>query len=175
MEYTQEGTIFLMSCVVLGIFHEQLCLQINVFTFPTFNRCGDFKSVICVYLEVDYIMKIYSTVKSLYLDYTNDHTRFPRKYIWKMKAALKVKIFMWFLYQNTLLTKDNLTRQKWKLYKMLFVIKMKQYIILFIYIPCPLAKMVWHIVYMVFYLRSGNNITNLFENWLMSVAKEDKV
>ena len=37
------------------------------------------------------------TVKSMYLDYLSDHTRFLRKHIWKMKVPLKIKIFMWFL------------------------------------------------------------------------------
>ena len=32
------------------------------------------------------------TVKSLYLDYLSDNTRFLRKYIWKMKVPLKIKI-----------------------------------------------------------------------------------
>ena len=36
-------------------------------------------------------------VKSMYLDYLSDHTRFLRKHIWKMKVPLKIKIFMCFL------------------------------------------------------------------------------
>ena len=38
------------------------------------------------------------TVKSMYLDFMSDHTRFLRKDLWKMKVPLKIKIFMWFLY-----------------------------------------------------------------------------
>jgi hypothetical protein len=37
-------------------------------------------------------------VKSLYAHLMNGHTVFLRKYIWKIKVPLKIKIFMWFLY-----------------------------------------------------------------------------
>jgi hypothetical protein len=36
------------------------------------------------------------SVKSMYADYMNGHTIFLRKYIWKLKIPLKVRIFMWF-------------------------------------------------------------------------------
>jgi hypothetical protein len=36
-----------------------------------------------------------------------------RKYIWKMKVLLKIKIFMWFLHQKVILTKDNLAKRNW--------------------------------------------------------------
>ena len=34
------------------------------------------------------------------------------KRIWKSKIPLKIKIFMWLLSQNAILTKDNLIKQK---------------------------------------------------------------
>jgi hypothetical protein len=42
-------------------------------------------------------------VKSMYLDMLNDDTIFLKKYIWKMKVPLKIKIFMWFVYQKEIL------------------------------------------------------------------------
>jgi hypothetical protein len=53
------------------------------------------------------------TVKSLYADYMNGHTVFLKKYIWKLKVPLKIRIFMWFLHRKVLLTKDNLAKRKW--------------------------------------------------------------
>jgi hypothetical protein len=35
-------------------------------------------------------------IESLYLDFMNDHTRFLRKYIWKLIVPLNIKIVMWF-------------------------------------------------------------------------------
>jgi hypothetical protein len=37
------------------------------------------------------------SVKSLYVDFMNDHTVFLKKYIWRLKVPLKIRIFMWFL------------------------------------------------------------------------------
>jgi hypothetical protein len=51
------------------------------------------------------------TVKSLYLDFMNDHAKFLRKHIWNIKVPLKIRIFMWFLHQKVLLTKDNLAKR----------------------------------------------------------------
>jgi hypothetical protein len=36
------------------------------------------------------------------------------KKIWKAKIHLKIKIFMWLVSQNVILTKDNLVKRKWK-------------------------------------------------------------
>jgi hypothetical protein len=33
---------------------------------------------------------------------------------WKVKVNLKIKIFLWFLRQGVILTKDNLAKRKWK-------------------------------------------------------------
>jgi hypothetical protein len=52
------------------------------------------------------------TVKSLYLNHISGHTPFLRKYIWNIKFPLKIRIFIWFLHQNVILTKDNLAKRK---------------------------------------------------------------
>lgn len=36
------------------------------------------------------------------------------KQMWKAKMPLKIKIFMWLTLQNSILTKDNLMKGKWK-------------------------------------------------------------
>jgi hypothetical protein len=46
-------------------------------------------------------------VKSMYLDFISDQTRYLQKYIWKIKVLLKIKIFMWFLHGKVILTKYN--------------------------------------------------------------------
>jgi hypothetical protein len=44
------------------------------------------------------------TVKLMHEDLICDHTPFLRKYLWKVKIPLKIKIFMWFLSNKVLLT-----------------------------------------------------------------------
>jgi hypothetical protein len=51
------------------------------------------------------------SVRSMYLDMLNGNTVFLKKYIWKMKVPLKIKIFMWFVYRKEILTKDNLLKR----------------------------------------------------------------
>jgi hypothetical protein len=52
-------------------------------------------------------------VKSRYLDLLDDDTKYLKKYIWKMKVPLKIKVFMWFLHRKVILTKDNLVKRNW--------------------------------------------------------------
>jgi hypothetical protein len=40
------------------------------------------------------------SVRSMYVDMLNDNTAFLKKYIWKMKVPLNIKIFMWFVYRK---------------------------------------------------------------------------
>ena len=40
------------------------------------------------------------SVRSLYLEQMSGNTRFLKKYLWKMKVPLKIKIFMWFLHKK---------------------------------------------------------------------------
>jgi hypothetical protein len=41
------------------------------------------------------------SVTYLYAHLMNGHTVFFRKYIWKIKVPLKIRIFMWFLYRKS--------------------------------------------------------------------------
>jgi hypothetical protein len=49
-------------------------------------------------------------VKDLYLQMRADGI-YPYKFIWKIKMSLKVKVFMWLVSKNCILTKDNLMRR----------------------------------------------------------------
>jgi hypothetical protein len=46
--------------------------------------------------ELDRFSRMLS-VKSMYADFMSVHTRFLRKYLWKLKGPLKINICMWFL------------------------------------------------------------------------------
>uniref|UniRef100_A0A453RWJ1 Reverse transcriptase zinc-binding domain-containing protein n=1 Tax=Aegilops tauschii subsp. strangulata TaxID=200361 RepID=A0A453RWJ1_AEGTS len=53
------------------------------------------------------------TVKSMFLDLI-DSGPIPRSiHIWKIKVPLRIKIFMWFLHKQVILTKDNLLKRSW--------------------------------------------------------------
>jgi hypothetical protein len=113
------------------------------------------------------------TVKSMYLDLMNGHTRFLRKYLWKMKIPLKIKIFMWFLHNKVLLTKDNLAKRNWSgCLKCCFCDSNET--IDHLFLNCPFAKIVWRMVYFAFNIPAPTSINNMFGNWLNGVSKCDK-
>ena len=113
------------------------------------------------------------TVKSMYLDLMNGHTRFLRKYLWKLKIPLKIKIFMWFLSNKVLLTKDNLVKRKWNGCKKCCFCDSAE-TINHLFLSCPFAKIIWRIVYCAYNIPPPTNITNMFGKWLNGVSKIDK-
>ncbi|WVZ49766.1 hypothetical protein U9M48_001095 [Paspalum notatum var. saurae] len=55
----------------------------------------------------------YFTVKSLYNFLVNQSALPLNKNLWKLKLPLKIKIFVWFLMKDVILTKDNLKKRNW--------------------------------------------------------------
>ena len=77
------------------------------------------------------------------------------------------------MYKRVLLTKVNLSRKNWQgSTKCCFCDKAET--VQHLFITCPMAKIIWQIVYMTFSVRPATNITNLFGNWLYGVPKKDK-
>jgi hypothetical protein len=82
------------------------------------------------------------SVKSMYEDLINDNTPYMKKYIWKIKIPLKIKIFIWFLSNKVLLTKDNLVKRRWSgCTKCVFC--GDQETVEHLFIACPFAKLIW--------------------------------
>ena len=113
------------------------------------------------------------TVKSMYADFMNGHTAFLRKYIWKMKVPLKIKIFMWFVYKKVILTKDNLAKRNWNGCTKCVFCGMEE-TIHHLFITCPFARIIWMIVQFAFNIAPPTNITNMFGNWLNEIDKVTK-
>ena len=53
------------------------------------------------------------TVKSMYIDVINSSVIRSSKHVWKVKVPLKIKVFMWFVHKQVILTKDNLAKRNW--------------------------------------------------------------
>jgi hypothetical protein len=51
------------------------------------------------------------TVHSLYLALINNGMSHINKIVWRLKVPLKIKILMWYMRKEVLLTKDNLARR----------------------------------------------------------------
>uniref|UniRef100_A0A453N948 Reverse transcriptase zinc-binding domain-containing protein n=1 Tax=Aegilops tauschii subsp. strangulata TaxID=200361 RepID=A0A453N948_AEGTS len=49
----------------------------------------------------------------MYLDVINSSSIPRSKHVWKVKVPLKIKVFMWFVHKQVILTKDNLAKRNW--------------------------------------------------------------
>jgi hypothetical protein len=113
------------------------------------------------------------SVKSMYLDLLDNPVGNLKKYIWKIKVPLKIRIFLWFLHKKVILTKDNLKKRNWQgCSKCCFCDHDET--IQHLFFACPFAKILWRIIYLTFNIPAPMNVNNLFDNWLNGVSKKDK-
>uniref|UniRef100_A0A453NT51 Reverse transcriptase zinc-binding domain-containing protein n=1 Tax=Aegilops tauschii subsp. strangulata TaxID=200361 RepID=A0A453NT51_AEGTS len=49
----------------------------------------------------------------MYLDLINSGPIRRSLRIWKVKVPLRIKIFMWFVHKEVILTKENLIKRRW--------------------------------------------------------------
>jgi hypothetical protein len=118
-----------------------------------------------------FVWKLSST--SLYADYLNGHTVFLKKYLWKMKVPLKIRIFMWFLYNKVILTKDNLAKRRWNGCTDCVFCGQRETID-HLFIACHFSRLVWRVVHFTFNIPPPMNIINLFGNWLNGIDKKQR-
>lgn len=87
------------------------------------------------------------------------------KRLWKAKMPLKIKIFMWLVQQNAILTKDNLLKRKWQGEgKCAFCIENET--VQHLFFECPMAKFVWSLVAMVVGAQYGPTTMEQFWLWV---------
>ena len=105
------------------------------------------------------------TVHSMYLHLINTHTPFRHKKIQKIKVPLKIKIFLWFLQKQVVLTKDNLARKNQK-GSLKYVGCNFDKSVQHLFLDCHYAKVVWRMVYLATSLTQPKSIIHLFGSWL---------
>jgi hypothetical protein len=89
------------------------------------------------------------SVKSMYKHLFRNDEGEENKQLWKAKFPLKVKIFMWLTLQNSILTKDNLLKRKWKgSPKCAFCPDTES--VKHLMFECPVTKYVWSILAYIF-------------------------
>jgi hypothetical protein len=53
------------------------------------------------------------TVNSLYKKNSIDQATVPYRFMWKSKLPQKIKVFIWLVVRNKILTKDNMKKRSW--------------------------------------------------------------
>jgi hypothetical protein len=89
--FLNQNNIVLWNGLVRRIMYVRLNAQADVFIWN-------------LHQNVQY------TVKSLYTTLISNVVALMNKQLWKLKILLKIKIFMWYMRKEVVLTKDNLAR-----------------------------------------------------------------
>ena len=102
------------------------------------------------------------SVKSLYNALTKNDVGPSHKLIWKSKVPQKIKIFIWLLTNNVVLTKDNLIRRKWSGSPVCQFCDQNE-TVGHLFFTCPIVKVIWAVIARVVW---ANNIpTSLAQYW----------
>jgi hypothetical protein len=94
-------------------------------------------------------------------------------HLWKIRIPLKIKVFLWLLCREAILTKDNLVKRNWKGNdKCCFCSNYETTQHLFF--DCPLAKFFWRIIEIIIGLGQPNNIRNLYGGWVQTMNPKQR-
>ena len=113
------------------------------------------------------------SVKSHYLGLINQNTPNLNKRIWKLKAPLKIKIFLWYLRRGVILTKDNLAKRNWQGNQQCCFCHENE-TIQHLFFDCRFARMVWASVYAAWGIPKPHNMPSMCGSWLNGISKEYK-
>jgi hypothetical protein len=112
-------------------------------------------------------------VKSHYLAMIHNEVPNINRCLWKLKAPLRVKIFLWYLQRGVILTKDNLIMRNWQGSRQC-VFCHKDETIQHLFFECRLAHMVWAVTYAASGIPQPCSVSNMFGQWLMGLSNELK-
>jgi hypothetical protein len=94
-------------------------------------------------------------------------------YLWKIKIPLKIKIFLWLLYREAILTKDNLVKRNWYGNEMCSCCNNHE-TIQHLFFECVLTKFIWRVIHLVLGLSPPNNIRHIFGGWLYGMSQKER-
>ena len=108
------------------------------------------------------------SVKSMYMDVIDFGPILKSIHIWKIKVPLRIKVFMWFVHKEVVLTKDNLAKRNWEDSQRCSFCNQDE-TIKHLFLDCPLAKLLWRSVHIAFNITPPNSSHTLFGTWLNEV------
>ena len=117
---------------------------------------------------------MFFSVKSHYLGLINQNVPNLNKRLWKLKAPLKIKIFLWYLRRGVILTKDNLAKRNWQRNQQCCFCHENE-TIQHLFLDCRFTRMVWASVYAAWGISKPQNMTSMFGSWLNGIPKEFKL
>jgi hypothetical protein len=94
-------------------------------------------------------------------------------YLWKIRIPLKIKVFIWLLYRDAILTKDNLVKRNWQgNVRCCFCDSLET--IQYLFFDCALVKFIWRVMQITFGLSTPTNIKHVFGGWVQRMNDKDR-
>jgi hypothetical protein len=85
------------------------------------------------------------SVKSMYNHLFSLEVNNPKKKLWEAKIPMKIKIFVWLIDANAILTKDNLSRKNWQGDKRCFFCNIFESVV-HLFFDCYMARYIWTLI-----------------------------
>jgi hypothetical protein len=113
------------------------------------------------------------TVDSMYQAFLDTNVVPNNSYLWKIKVPLKIKVFLWLLHREAILTKDNLVKTNWHGNIMCCFCDSVE-TIQHLFFDCALGKFIWRVIQITFGLSIPLNIKHVFSEWVQRMNEKDK-
>jgi hypothetical protein len=94
-------------------------------------------------------------------------------HLWKIKVPLKIKVFLWLLYREAILTKDNLVKRNWNGNIMCCFCNQLETIRHLLF-DCILAKFSWRVIQLTFGLTKSHDIRHVYGGWSQNMDAKIK-
>jgi hypothetical protein len=91
----------------------------------------------------------------------------------KAKIPLKIKIFLWYLKNGVVLTKDNLVKRRWQGCT-LYCFCTEQETIQHLFFDCPMARLMCGIICSTLGITRPMDVRHLLGPWLRSFSKKQR-
>jgi hypothetical protein len=89
--------------------------------------------------------------------------------LWELKIPLRIKIFMWYLKREVVLTKDNLARRNWNGGKQCVACSQPE-TIQHLFFDCHFTRFLWRAVQVTFNIDMPTSVMHLFNDWANGVG-----
>jgi hypothetical protein len=98
----------------------------------------------------------------------------PSNFLWKTRLPHKIKVFLWLVLHNKILTRDNLRKRSWK-GPLNYVFCGLSESIDHLLFQCSVARFMWRIIQTALDLTSvPYNVENIFGPWINSFSKNER-
>jgi hypothetical protein len=104
------------------------------------------------------------SVKSMYKALICDNRVWYNMILWKLKMALKIKIFMWYVKWGVVLARCNLVRCNWKGNKLCSFSTYPESI-KYLFFDCHFDKFLWRAIAVTFNIAIPNSVGHLFNDY----------